>query len=57
MSPDKNNRISNDRTEKHIAGQPTTLKPWTAPRLLKQTDCNGKALSNPTEASFAVGPS
>jgi hypothetical protein len=57
MSPDQNDRISNDRTEEHIAGQPTALKPWTAPKLLKQKDCNGKAFYATIESGPTFAPS
>lgn len=57
MSPDQNTRIPNDRAEQQNDGQPKALKPWTAPRLLKQKDCNGKAVVGPPEFTTSVVPS
>ena len=57
MSPDQNTRIPNDRAEQQNDGQPKALKPWTAPRLLKQKDCAGKGVYAPGEFSTYAGPS
>ncbi len=57
MSPDQNTRISNDRAEQQNDGQPTALKPWAAPKLLKQKNCEGKGVFHIVEYNTYANPS
>lgn len=57
MNQDQEKENSIDRTERQIDDNPTVLKPWTAPRLLKQKDCNGKVVHTSESITPGVGPS